>query len=173
MIIETERLSFRTFTPDDAADYHRIVTDEDVRRFAPPGAKPTRTVEEYKRLLTSPPTGTASFYAAVCKQSESILGLCGFKELDESLNEFCETQTSEIFVQLLPEYREQRYGTEIARALIENAFTERKDKRVIGIPHPCNTRSIALLDAIKMLPWLSITAPEHTLYKWTVYSRTS
>ena len=79
-ILETERLTLRTWTLDDAEDGFRIWSDPEVMRYIGKG-QPNADVEETRgwlnRMIAHQQKHGFCFWAVVDKESNQLIGSCG------------------------------------------------------------------------------------------------
>lgn len=91
--------------------------------------------------------GLPSQFAVILRESERLIGFCGF---------FVQTvdgvEELEIAYRLDPSYWGQGIGTEAARAVREHAFAELKLPRVISLIHPDNIASRRVAEKNGMIP---------------------
>ena len=81
IILETERLRLRTWSPDDAADGFRIWSDPEVMRYVGTTGEPHANVELtgawMGRMIAHQEKHGFCFWAVVDKESEQLIGSCG------------------------------------------------------------------------------------------------
>ena len=80
IILETARVSLRTWTPDDAADGYAIWSDPEVMRYIGDG-QPYRDVEQTRgwmqRMIAHQQQHGFCYWAVVDKESAQLIGSCG------------------------------------------------------------------------------------------------
>jgi RimJ/RimL family protein N-acetyltransferase len=140
-ILETERLSLRTISPDDAAFYYELVNDPTWLEHI--GDKGIRSVEGARTAILEGPCVMQeklghSLYVMERKSDGKPLGLCGLIKRD-SLPEV------DIGYAIRPAYFGQGYTYEAAAAVVAYARDQLRMKRLMGITSPANTTSIKLL----------------------------
>jgi [ribosomal protein S5]-alanine N-acetyltransferase len=144
-VIETERLTLRTYVRDDMETIFRMITDPDVRRFFPD--------RSHKRedILASLPArmefwkqnGFGQF--GVCERSSgNLFGYCGLKPLDD-------TEEIEIYYGFLRDAWGRGYATESATAVLRFGFEEAGLERIAGCTHPENFASQKVLQNIGLV----------------------
>jgi len=144
MIIETERLILRRFTPDDAEAYFPLVGDATLNRYT--GQDLVHSVEEAREILLNYPIRDYGLYgygrmAVIEKQSGKLIGFSGMKYLTE-LND------TDIGYRFLPEAWGKGYATESATVLMQQVIAEFKLPRVIGMADRKNGGSIKVLQKL-------------------------
>lgn len=83
MYIETARMIIRGFAPEDAADLHDILGDDETMK----SCEPAYDFEKTKRFLTSFCIGRGGAVAAVHKESGKLMGYILFNESDTGVYE--------------------------------------------------------------------------------------
>jgi ribosomal-protein-alanine N-acetyltransferase len=80
IILETERLTVRTWSPDDAEDGFRIWGDPEVMRYVGTG-QPNASVEETRawlgRMMAHQERHGFGFWAVLDKKTGQLIGSCG------------------------------------------------------------------------------------------------
>ena len=80
MLLETDRLHIRPFIESDVGEFALIVADPEVMRYIGDGR--TYSYEEAKDFVSGDIAKQAdlgySRYAVVLKESEELIGLCGY-----------------------------------------------------------------------------------------------
>jgi ribosomal-protein-alanine N-acetyltransferase len=85
MLLHTDRLIIRSFTEQDIPEYAAIVKDPDVTKFLGDGSPHTyEQAEKYvHECMESEIKNNFSRYAVIHKQTNKLIGFCGFKEIDK------------------------------------------------------------------------------------------
>ena len=115
ILIETERMQLRHFTLEDINDVYTFSANEEVSRFTGDLGVVQSTADaehvikniwlkEYKKY------GYAR-YAVVCKQTQNVIGFCGFK-FDE------DKQQPDLGYRFMPQYWGKGYASEAIEATI-------------------------------------------------------
>lgn len=141
---ETQRLTLRAMTIDDAAAFYALNSHPDVMRLT--GEPPLQSEDEARKAIAAYPDFDKVGYGrwgCVLKESQSVIGFCGLKYLDD-LNEV------DIGYRFLPEYWGQGLATEACVATMAFGFDVLKLDRIIGLVLPENTASIRVLQKIGM-----------------------
>ncbi|TCC40004.1 N-acetyltransferase [Kribbella capetownensis] len=142
MLVRTERLSLRRFSPDDAEAFAAYRSDPDVARYqswdAPlPLADALKTVEDF---ANGDPLKPGWFQYAVDLDGV-LIGDIGFN-LHENLRQ------AELGFTLAPEHQGKGYATEAVRGLLDQLFVERKLHRVSAECDARNRASARLLERL-------------------------
>jgi [ribosomal protein S5]-alanine N-acetyltransferase len=128
--LETDRLYLR---PLVQADFDRLClfdTDPKVRSFFPEGVlTPTQVQNELDRHLLSWQTLGFGIFAAIHKESQLLIGRCGFAQLKNG--------TVEMGFLFLSEYWGQGYATEAAQSVLAWGLEHIPVDRIVGFT-PCD-----------------------------------
>jgi RimJ/RimL family protein N-acetyltransferase len=149
VLLETERMLLRRFTPDDAGNLHDLDSDPAVMRYLSGGEPTPREMieEEILPRFTSydehlPGFG---FWAAVDRGSGDFLGWFSFRRTEE-----IGARQASLGFRLRKAAWGQGYATEGARALIHLGFTELGVGRVIATTYEDNLASRRVLEKAGM-----------------------
>lgn len=155
--IETKRLRLRLFTIEDAEDYHRIVSlDEVVRNVN----STTKTLDEVREALLglldkykiNTPEQLIKFSIAIVrKETDRVIGWVGLAPMQ------IDPADIEIYYGLHPDYWNKGIATEAAAALLRFGFMELKLPRIVGITMSHNKASARVLEKIGLV------------YRWTIH----
>ncbi len=131
-MIETERLSIRPFTTDDAEDLLSIWSDPANERFI--GARPPRSVDEVRASIErGMPWGVWE------RETGELVGDCGLF-FDEGHGEW----------ELAYGFRRDRWGrgyaTEAARACVRHGFEGLGLETIVADVDPANPASVRVLE---------------------------
>lgn len=142
MLVRTERLSLRRFTPDDAEAFAAYRSDPEVARYqswdAPlPLAEALKTVGDF---ANGDPAKPGWFQYAV--------DLDGVLIGDIGLNLHENLRQAELGFTLAPEHQGKGYATEAVRGLLDHLFVERNLHRVSAECDARNTASARLLERL-------------------------
>jgi len=138
MQIETPRLIIRQFTPQDLEALSRLLSDSDVMRFSLSGTFSKAQTEQF--LLTCIQAYHEirfGQYALVLKESNQVIGFCGF--FTQVLND---KEEVELAFRLTKDFWGQGLAPEAAIACRDYAFSELPIDRLISIIDPNNTQAI-------------------------------
>jgi len=137
---ETERLTHRAFTVDDAEAFYALNTNPDVMRYT--GEPMPASLDAVRdALATYPDFDTVGYgrWACVLKETGAVIGFCGLKHLPE-LGEV------DVGFRFLPEHWGKGLGTEACRASVTFGFEVFGLTSIIGLVLPENTASIRVLE---------------------------
>ena len=147
IVIETERLILRRFTPEDAADTYRIYTDPDNMRFM--GRRPDSVEFERYHLRRH----IANYYerhdfglwAVVLKENGRLIGRCGliYQQIEG-------TQEVEVSYLIDKHYWGQGLATEAAREVLKLGFEKYKLPRLVAVINPENIASVRVAEKVGM-----------------------
>jgi RimJ/RimL family protein N-acetyltransferase len=161
VFLETERLTLRQFTKDDADNLFELDSDIEVIRFANigviKGGKPLDTDYETIRNRTLPrflqyyqKYEGYGFWAAIEKSSNQFIGWFHFRPaLDSQLNlnsGLYEASDIELGYRLRKAAWGKGYATEGSRALILKGFSELGTQRVVSSALATNAASIRVME---------------------------
>ena len=143
-IIETERLSLREFTADDAAFILELLNSPGWLQFI--GDRNIKNLTDAERyieatLQKSYKTNGFGFYAIWLKDEEKPIGMSGLVKRD-----FLEVM--DVGFAMLPEFTNKGYAVEAAAATLNFAKTNLNVNRLGAIALPANSRSITLLQKL-------------------------
>lgn len=164
-ILETERLTLRRLTSDDAPFILELLNDAAFLRFI--GDKGVRTIEDARKyILNGPVQSYAQFgfglYLVTIKDKELPIGICGLIKR-EALEDV------DIGFAFLPAFRANGLGSEAASAVRDYAFNVLGLERLLAITNPDNIGSIRVLEKIGLkfdrLIRLTPDSPEIRLYR--------
>jgi RimJ/RimL family protein N-acetyltransferase len=143
-ILETPRLTLRTFTLEDAPFAHALVNDPDW--IANIGDRGVRTLKDARGYLERGPVAMFdrlgfSLYLVALRESGTPIGMCGLIRrpgLDDV----------DVGFAFLPAFRGQGYALESARAVLEHGMGTLGLTRVVAIVSPGNAPSVRLLEKL-------------------------
>ena len=137
--METPRMMIRSFTPEDAADLHEILGDDDTMEYC----EPAYDFEKTKEFLDSFCIGRKGAVAAVHKESGKMIGYILFNELEKGVYEMGWFFNRRFWGQGL--------AFEACKAVIDHAFSERKAHKVFAETID-STKSVGLMQKLGMQP---------------------
>ena len=146
LILETERLRLRWFTPTDTdADFLRALLN-DPGWLANIGERNVRTRRQARTWIATRHTATYGrlgfgFWGVERKSDGRLLGMCGLIKRDTLLE-------ADIGYALMPEFRGHGYAREAAAACLRSAQDVLGMAEVWGITGPTNAASAAVLQQI-------------------------
>ena len=143
-VIETERLTLRLLTSDDAPFTLQLLNDPAWLRFI--GDRGVRTVEDAKKYIWTGPVAMYErlgfgLYMTERKSDRVPMGICGLIQRDGLAD-------IDIGFAFLPQFRGCGYGYEAALATMACGKNTLRLKRIVGITSPDNLSSITLLEKI-------------------------
>ena len=157
VILQTQRLTLRELTFDDADFILVLLNDPDFIHFI--GDRNVRSVEDARKYLKGPldsyERNGFGLWMAEDKANQTPLGMCGLIKRD-SLPDV------DIGYAFLPGFRSQGYAFEAASASIAFARDTLKLGRLLAIVSPENERSIRLLEKLGMKFERMFTMPNET-----------
>lgn len=144
IVIETERLTLRQLTSDDAPFILQLLNDPAWLRFI--GDRGVRTVEEAERYILTGPVAMYErlgfgLYMTERKSDRVPMGICGLIKRDGLAD-------IDIGFAFLPRFCGCGYGYEAALATMAYGKSTLRLKRIVGITSPDNLSSITLLEKI-------------------------
>ena len=145
VIIETERLLLRTFTPEDAPLIYELNLDPDVIRYT---GDPIKDIEHAKQVLEQTILPQYALYnhgrwAVHVKPGLEFIGWCGLKARPER-NEI------DLGYRFLKRAWGKGFATEAAYACIKYGFEKLHLQRIVGRAMPENTGSLRVLEKCGM-----------------------
>jgi RimJ/RimL family protein N-acetyltransferase len=143
--LETPRLHFRKFTPDDLHALAAIRSDPDVMRYV--GACKPESVEELQVRLTKVIAHWERHnfgpWALVNKETNRMIGWCGLSYLDD-------TGDVEIAYGLTKEHWGKGLASEAAAAAMKYGFHQLGLDRIVAVVWPENIASLRVLEKLGM-----------------------
>ncbi|MFC1679151.1 GNAT family N-acetyltransferase [Elusimicrobiota bacterium] len=142
MIFETDRLTVRPATPDDAGLFFDLWTDPRVMINVgfPQGLRTTRD-EVRKRIERGGDTEFDQLLVVVLKATGQALGECKMHRPDQK-------GIATTDVKLLPAFWGNKYGVEVKKALLTHLFTHTDCVAVEASPNVDNPASIRMQEAV-------------------------
>jgi [ribosomal protein S5]-alanine N-acetyltransferase len=122
VFLETERLLFRSHEPQDEADFVKMHTDPEVRRYVGGQAWPLeKAIRRFRTEYLGKPTKIHGLWATVLKEQQVYVGSCGLRlrEDDASLGFY-----------IARPYWSRGIATEAAKAFIDVAFQRLRLPRI-------------------------------------------
>lgn len=143
-ILETERLSLRLLTTDDAPFILELLNDPAFLRFI--GDKGVRTLEDARQYILQGPMESYEklgfgLYLVALKGTSIPIGMCGLIKRDA-------LEDVDIGFAFLPDYRASGYGFESALAVRDYGMNVLGLKRILAITNPDNAGSIRVLEKL-------------------------
>jgi [ribosomal protein S5]-alanine N-acetyltransferase len=143
-ILQTQRLSLRELTPDDAPFILKLVNEPTWLQFI--GDKGVRTLKDAVNYILSGPaksyrTNGFGLWLVSLKEEDLPIGICG-------LIKRAELEHVDIGFAYLPDYSGRGYAFEAASATLEYAKNSLALTRILAITNQDNIRSIKLLEKL-------------------------
>lgn len=146
MLIETERLILKTYTPEDIQGYYMLQSNEAVWKYST--NKPIQSMdtvrEKLEEMLVRKNEDDIGFCALFEKESNTYIGEAGILSLNKS------AERCVIGYNLLPTFWNKGYATEITTALVKYAFYDLHVERVEALAMELNTASCKVLQKAGM-----------------------
>lgn len=158
----TERLMHREFNVDDAQSFFKLASDPVINRYT--GETPLESLEAARLAIENyPDFKTIGFgrWACVLKATETVIGFCGLKYLQE-LDEV------DVGYRLMPDYWGQGLATEACQATIKFGFEVIGLEKIIGLVEPENHASIRVLEKCGLKGVENITFGGTPALKYTI-----
>lgn len=145
-VLETERLTLRRLTFDDAAFIHRLVNEPSWLEFI--GDKGVRNLDDARNYIRTGPMQMYEqygfgLYVVQPKGDSTPLGLCGLIKRDV-------LPDVDIGFAFLPEFWGRGYAREAACAVLEHGRRDFGLRRIVAITSLHNTSSMKLLEKLGM-----------------------
>jgi RimJ/RimL family protein N-acetyltransferase len=164
-ILETERLSLREMTIDDAPVVIEILNERAFIEFvADRGVRSTADAVKFieEKFLPSYARYGFGFYLVELKDSGTPIGMCGLIKRDV-------LEDVDIGFSIFERFWGKGYATEAAGALMEHGLTKLGLPRIVGVTAPHNDRSAAVLEKLglrfeKMMELPGYTHPSTRLF---------
>ena len=148
VIVETERLLIREWTPEDIQLLHKVMSDPDVMKYVwdyQPATK--QRVEDFVlTCIEESSTGSWSTWAVVLKEEGELIGYCGF--LVRSYGEY--KGETEMGWLLDKTYWRKGLATEAAKAVLDFGLEKWSFKKVIAAARSENQQSLKVMQKIGM-----------------------
>ncbi len=163
-VLETERLTLRRLSLDDAAFILELLNDPSFLRFI--GDKGVRNLEDARQYILKGPIESYQqlgfgIYLVALKTTEVPIGICGLLKRDA-------LEDVDIGFAFLPEFRSRGYAFESAAAVKDYARNIIGLKRLLAITNNDNQASIRVLEKIglkfEQMIRLTEDTPEIRLY---------
>jgi RimJ/RimL family protein N-acetyltransferase len=143
-VLETERLSLRKLTIEDAQFILTLLNEPSFIRYI--GDKQVRNVEGAEAYILNGPVASYErngfgLYLVELRESYTPVGMCGFLKREE-------LPDPDIGFAFLPEFWRKRFAFEAAAALLQDARARLKLQRILAITSLDNEASIKLLERL-------------------------
>jgi RimJ/RimL family protein N-acetyltransferase len=143
-VLETERLSLREFTVDDAQFILTLLNEPSFLRYI--GDKQVRNLDDARQYILNGPVASYErngfgLYLVELKESYTPIGMCGFLRREE-------LPDPDIGFAFLPEFWTKGFAFEAAAALLQDARERLRLGRILAITSLDNDASIKLLQRL-------------------------
>jgi ribosomal-protein-alanine N-acetyltransferase len=143
--IETTRLQFRRFTPDDLHALAALRSDPEVMKYV--ASRGPESIEKVQIVLDKVIAhcehhGFAP-WALIYKATGKLAGWCGFKYLED-------TKEVEIAYGFAKEYWGKGLASEAAAAVMQYGFAQLRLDRIVAVVWPENITSCRVLEKLGM-----------------------
>lgn len=147
-ILDTERLSLRQLSADDAAFILELLNDPSFVRNI--GDRHVRSLDDARAYVANGPVASYErfgfgLFLVTLKESATPIGICGLLKRDA-------LQDIDIGFAFLPEFRSRGFALESALSVKAYAAHVLGVKRLVAIVTPTNERSIHLLEKMGFQP---------------------
>ena len=159
IVTQTERLTLRRLTPQDAEFMLEVLNDPSFLRFI--GDRGVRTVEQSRDYILKGPADSYErlgygMYLTELKDSHVPIGLCGLVKRNY-------LQEADIGFAFLPAFWSKGYAFEAARAVMTHARQDVSLPRLLAITSQDNVASIAMLRKLGFAFERLVQAPGETI----------
>lgn len=144
-MLETERLFFRKFTPDDLPKLTELRSDEEVNKYMG-GLRlqnPEKLAKRFKAYIDSYEKYGFGVSAMIWKETGEFFGWSGLMML-EDFNEV------EIGYGMAKEFWGKGIGFECAKAWLEYGFEKKNLERIVALADPENVGSWRIMEKLGM-----------------------
>jgi RimJ/RimL family protein N-acetyltransferase len=140
-VLQTERLILRQLTLTDTPFIIELLNTEGWLKYI--GDRNVKNADQARQYLSDGPIksyGENGFglYAVVLKNNNAAIGMCGLIQRNYLPH-------PDIGYAFLPQYNGQGYAFEIAKAVLQHAFTQLKKEKILAVTLPGNKNSVKLL----------------------------
>lgn len=144
--IETSRLILRPFVLEDLEAFFLIRSDPEVMRYIRDGQPLSReeTQRNLIQIIQHYCQHNFGFWAVIYKQTQTLIGYCGLKYLDQ-------TSDVELGYMLAKDYWGLGLTTEGGKASLKYGFDELKLERIVAVAKPENLASRGVMENLGMV----------------------
>ncbi len=140
-VLETERLSLRELTVDDAEFILTLLNEPSFLRYI--GDKKVRNLDDARQYILNGPVASYERHGfgldcVELRESHTPIGMCGLLKRDE-------LPDPDIGFALLPDFWNKRFAFEAAEAVLKDAGERLQIQRILAITSLDNDASINLL----------------------------
>ena len=143
-VLETERLSLRELTVDDAGFILTLLNEPSFLRYI--GDKKVRNLDDARQYILNGPVASYERHGfglncVELRETHTPIGMCGLLKRDELPN-------PDIGFALLPDFWSKGFAFEAAQAVLKDARERLKIQRILAITSLDNEASINLLQRL-------------------------
>ena len=143
-VLETERLTLRRITLDDAEFVHRLLNEPSFLAFI--GDRGVRTLDDARAYIRNVPLASYDrfgfgMFLTCLKEGGTPIGICGLVKRDW-------LEDADIGYAFLPDYWSRGYAFESASAVMAYGRDAFALERIVAIVKPDNEGSIRLLEKL-------------------------
>lgn len=143
-VLETERLSLRPITVDDAEFILALLNEPSFLRYI--GDKQVRNLEDARQYILNGPVASYQRHGlglllTELRESRTPIGMCGLLKRDE-------LPEPDIGFALMPDFWNKGFAFEAAAAVLQDAHDRLKLQRILAITSLDNDPSIKLLERL-------------------------
>ena len=143
-VLETQRLSLRQFTVDDAQFILKLLNEPSFLRYI--GDKKVRNLEDARQYILNGPVASYErngfgLYLVELKESYTPIGMCGFLKREE-------LPDPDIGFAFMPEFWGKGFAFEAAAALLQDGRERLRLQRILAITSLDNDASVKLLERL-------------------------
>ena len=144
--LETERLRLRPLVVEDVPALHRFWNDPEVRRYL--WDNQDMSTEQVAEIVVQSERcfeelGAGFFALELLERPGELVGFCGYRRFEGS-------DQPELLYGILPEYWDQGFVTEAARAVLRYGFESCNMSCVIGATDTPNQSSVRVMQKLGM-----------------------
>ena len=144
MQLETERLTIRRMTQEDAPFILRLLNEASFLHFI--GDKGVRNLDEARRYIESGPIASYEhfgfgLYLVQCKASGDPAGMCGLIRRDT-------LEDVDLGFAFVPQFWSRGFAGEACEAVLQQAWNDLRLQNVVAVTAVDNERSISLLQRL-------------------------
>ena len=155
-VLETERLLLSHLSYDDCEFIVELVNEPAFKRFI--GDKNVHSRDDARRYLREGPIGSYErhgygLFRVDLREAETPAGICGLIKREEF-------DDPDLGFAFLKRCRENGYGSESAKAVLEYGFESLEFRRIIAMADPVNEPSLRLLDRLGFVYEREVRMPE-------------
>lgn len=164
ILLETERLTLRTFIPADIEDLHNLLSDPDVMRYYPEPLTREQSERWLQGILDDHQINGFGMLAVHLKDSGEYVGQAGVMRRQTDAGE-----VHYLAYLIRRQFWGHGYASEAARRVVENAFQNCGVEKVTALIDPLNARSIRLAErlGLQFESTIQHMGREHSVYTLT------